>query len=174
MPELIILEGVDSTGKSTLSKFLAFELRAAYFHASGHADMYNAMEAHHENMLNNIEVCLEHGMSVVVDRHWPSEYAYSRVLRPDNLKKYNFKKIMHRVDLLKPRYIRCVPCPESWERYLHVHADHDRKVFRHLTEAEYWAINGEYQSLFDTIPHRTYSIGENGKNLREFMKNLLQ
>jgi thymidylate kinase len=169
---LIVLEGVDSTGKSSLAKFLARKEEAAYFHASGHRDMYDAMYAHHDNMLNNIEVCIENGLSVVVDRHWPSEFAYGRVLRPTNLAKYNFKMMQERIDKLDPIYIRCAPDENSWFRYQEVHKDHDREVFRHLTQSEYFAINGEYQALFDNIPHITYSIAENGHNLEEFWKLL--
>ena len=161
MPKLVILEGVDSTGKSTLSKYLARELNACYFHASGHKTMHYSMNAHHMAMLHDIEVNLANGHNVVCDRHWPSEIAYAAILRPEAFKIYDVGKIFDRLVTMRPIYVHC-HSDHGWDRYEQTHRDHCRESFHHLSREEYDMIRERYSAIFADILHISYSIEEHG------------
>jgi len=174
MPKIIVLEGVDSTGKSSLAKLFAKELNACYFHASGHKTMHFAMTAHHMSMLHDIEVNLEQGRDVVCDRHWMSEIAYASVLRPEQFAWYKKSEIFNRISKLSPRYVHC--CGDihtCFERYERTHADHDRSLFHHLTFDQYKDIAMNYLHLFMDIPHHVYSIEENGMRQLELLEKVI-
>ncbi len=171
MPRLIILEGVDSTGKSSLSKFLAKELNACYFHAAGHKTLHYSMNALHMSMLHDIAVNLENGHNVVCDRHWPSEVAYGSVLRSEAFKMYRLSEMVDRVSELKPIYIHC-HSDNGWERYEETHKNHDRQQFHHLTHTEYAAIAWKYVSIFEKIKHIPYSIEEHGMRQHQIVEQI--
>jgi thymidylate kinase len=82
-PRLIILEGPDNCGKTTLAKILAAALGAVYWKmtAGQGLTLHSAMELYQRNALDNAAVNIEHGQSVVFDRHWPSDQVYGAVLR---------------------------------------------------------------------------------------------
>lgn len=174
---MIICEGVDSTGKSTLARKLAIELRATYHHASGHRSLWPAMHEHHKNMLDCAEVNLANGHDVVFDRHWPSELCYASILRPELVDKYPFTQMMDRLGALNQggqhsvHYIFATPEGLGWQRYQETHAGHDTRVFQSLTEAQYYAINCEYKSLFVHLPHIRYYI-EDGPTLDDVLDQI--
>jgi len=172
MSRLFILEGLDSTGKSTLSKSLAHERRAAYFHAGGHRDLHAGMYAHHCVILESAEVNLENGLDVVIDRLWPSELAYATVLRPQLVDKYVFAYIRDKLRSLDVTYIYCYSenVIEAYERYRVTHLSHDHAVFKHLTPEQYSAINTEYRLIFDNVMHVPYRLEVEGKNIIDFIK----
>ena len=167
MPKLIILEGPDSTGKSSLAKFLARKLDACYHHASGHRSLYEAMFEHHKNIVQATKVNLENGHNVVLDRHWPSELVYGGLFRVRYQAYYDFNKMLELLEPLDPQYAFCTS-ENGWDRYQETHKDHDRTVFRHLTKEEYYAVQSEYRLCFDNCPHVEYSIEKYGHDLNTF------
>lgn len=176
MSKLIIVEGVDSTGKSTLARKLAVELNACYHHASGHKSLHPAMFEHHKNILDCAEINLANGHNVVLDRHWPSELCYGSILRPHMAHLYDFNKMIDRLRALNHggnvvRYIYCSPEGGGWDRYQQTHADHDQTVFRRLSKEDYYAIHCEYKSLFGKWPGIKYSI-EEGPTLEKIVEML--
>lgn len=150
MPKLIIVEGVDSTGKSTLSKALAKKLGAHYFHASGHRTLYPSMFAHHQNILDNAQVNLDNGHNVVLDRHWPSEQAYGSVLRPQYYDQYDFFKMTQRLAFMGAEYIIC-ESDHGWERYVELHKDHDKVNYHALTYEQYLMIASNYHDISENM-----------------------
>lgn len=169
---LIICEGVDSTGKSTLASQLAVRMNACYHHASGHKSLHFGMYEHHKNILDCAEINLANGHNVVLDRHWPSEFCYASVLRPELVDKYKFGEMVDRLGRLGSNgqhtvhYIHCRPrsMQSGWGRYEQTHQDHDQVVFRRLSEQEYYAIAGEYDYLFRGQACIKYTI-EDGPTL---------
>lgn len=131
------------------------------------------MSAYHNHILHNAEINLENGHNVVLDRHWPSEYAYGRVLRPRFADNYDFDKMMVRADHLNPIYIYCRSADgmPSWERYQQTHATPVEGMARY-DKSVYFAILTEYRSVFGIIPHLKYSIEENGHNMESFALQL--
>jgi len=76
--KLIILEGPDCSGKTTLAKCFMKE-GFCYFHGThlGSAANPTVYYRYHEAMLKDIEMNLNAGHDVVVDRHWPSYMCYN-------------------------------------------------------------------------------------------------
>lgn len=81
--KLLILEGPDCSGKTTLAKYLSREFRAAYFKMTRTAELQGTllMYDYMRTMQAAIQWNLQNGLMVVLDRCWISEYVYSRVMR---------------------------------------------------------------------------------------------
>jgi thymidylate kinase len=174
MSRLFIIEGVDSTGKSTLARTLALERQAVYLHASGHRDLHDSMFAHHKNLLEIAEVNLQMGHDVVMDRHWPSEYAYAGVLRHDKFNQYNFEEMRLHCHRLNTIYIWANS--PSFTRYEATHKNHDTKVFHHLSEADFLAIQNRYEQMFKWpygfVVAKSYNLTKDGEHIERFIANL--
>jgi len=80
--ELLIIEGPDCAGKTTLAKYLARGFNAFYYHCTYTELLGPAEGDYQKNVLENVEVNLANGHIVILDRFWPSEYVYSAVTRP--------------------------------------------------------------------------------------------
>jgi len=170
MSRLFILEGVDSTGKSTLARTMSLELQAVYLHASGHRDIHQCMYQHHRNLLEIAEENLSHGMNVVLDRHWPSERAYGSMLRPELQDKYDFEQMQTDVFRLRGTYIWC--CRPNYDLYKVSHEAHDRVSFKHLNSQQYYAIHANYGTVFERTEHVKYDVASDGLDLEKYIKNL--
>jgi hypothetical protein len=164
-PRLIVLEGMDSTGKSTLARFLAGHFEATLLHASGNKTFHGIMEVYHQDLLSIAEANLRIGRSVIMDRHWPSEFTYGRILRPVQVK-YDFSAMHEKMQELEATYIFC-KSTGSYPRHLETHT----KLEQYPAES-YFSILSEYNLLFDTLPHVKYNLEEHGLELLTFAKSL--
>ena len=173
MSNLIIVEGVDSTGKSTLSKFLAKHLNAMYWHSSGHRDLHDSMDVYHEDILGNIKKNIDNGHRVVLDRHWPSQYVYGKVLRPHQHMTgyYPSEKMNELVKSLGGIYVYC-HSDFGWERYEETHKDHDAVNYQQLTFERYHELVLAYNALFRVVKHVPYNIEEHGMRVEAFAEAL--
>lgn len=80
MPGIIILDGPDATGKTTLQKFLVNRYSAKHLHLTYNSSVASRMfDYQTEAMIEAIKLSQDH--LVVVDRHWISEAIYARVFR---------------------------------------------------------------------------------------------
>lgn len=170
MSRLFIIEGVDSTGKSTLARTLALELQAVYLHSSGHRDLHPAMFAYHGDMLKLAEINLHMGHDVVMDRHWPSELAYATVLRPEMVSQYDFEEMQSRVFRLRGTYIWC--CNPNYVTYEQSHIGHDPAAFHQQTSGQYYTIHSQYQEIFRRVEHMTYDIMTDGQDLEKYIASI--
>lgn len=116
---LIVLEGPDSVGKTTLAKALVDYLGASYIHLTYR--FKDNMFAYHTAA---IEMCLhklKHG-PVVLDRWWASELIYARAFR--EMSKWPMGgRLLDRVGLKHSVFYICCH-PEDREKYL----DHHMRV----------------------------------------------
>lgn len=82
-PRIIIIEGPDNCGKSTLAKQIADRYNANYWHmTSGPGlEQKEAMSLYQRDALKNALVNLDSGRSTVFDRHWISDQVYGLELR---------------------------------------------------------------------------------------------
>lgn len=80
MTGIVVLEGPDCTGKSTLAKAIVDEFNGVYYHATWSKDLDRVMWDYHLGLLNQ---AVESSKSrvVVIDRLWLSEVVYARVYR---------------------------------------------------------------------------------------------
>lgn len=108
MSKLLIIEGPDCSGKSTLARNLCSERKAVYLHASGAKSLHLAMQDYHLSLLAIARANLNLGHDVVMDRFWPSEYVYGQIFRPEvSNRNYDFDVIVEQTQALNPIYIFC-------------------------------------------------------------------
>ena len=165
MSRLFIIEGADSTGKSTLAKKLAYYAVGMYIHASGRPAFHPIMEAYHLDIVETARQNLLNGCTVIIDRHWPSEFAYGSILRPQVSATYSFQRVHEALDPLRPEYIYC-RSPRAFERHQTLHKESDHCY----TEEQYKQIVAKYDLLFGDVPHRLFNLDTMG--LETFMNSL--
>lgn len=83
IPPLLVLEGPDCSGKTTLAKAIAHYFGGVYFHCNYTESLGHAMGDYQENVLDNAVYAINRGQIWAIDRHWPSEVVYSSVFRPN-------------------------------------------------------------------------------------------
>ena len=94
---LVVLEGVDGSGKTVLAKTLiemnggGYYIHATYRHKS-------KMSLYHMAILKRAIPHLSRGELVIIDRWWPSEYVYGTVYRGQTEPVSNLR-ILHRLAL---------------------------------------------------------------------------
>lgn len=113
-PTLFIIEGPDCAGKTTLAKHLADFIcknkwmDAAYFRCYGKKVLFPAMSTIQTMVLDNAEHCVKNlGLNYVLDRHWPSEYVYGRVFRPETVAGFESDYFDKRIRDLGGIYVYC-------------------------------------------------------------------
>jgi thymidylate kinase len=175
MSKLIIIEGPDSTGKSSLAKFMAREMRSVYVHASGDKSLHDEMLRYHQTLLTDAKVNLDNGLNVIMDRHWPSEWCYGRILRPHLADRYGFKYVEEMLLHLEPIYIFCHSAT-AFERHFEIHKQEDhsytRDDFKKIVD-EYRKLHMQVldESLHGLRPRQVvleYSIEKHGHDLKTF------
>ena len=104
-PKLIIVEGADCCGKSTLSRAIAETLGAVYWHFTSSKLLAPANRDYMVNGLENAKDNLALGRHVVFDRFWPSEKCYGPVLRGAAYDVSGVLELERLTDELDPIYI---------------------------------------------------------------------
>jgi thymidylate kinase len=174
---LIILEGADCCGKTTLGKFLSQEWGAFYFHATASPKLFDALEDYHHNIMDNIEDNIAHG-PVVMDRFWPSEEVYGSMFRPNS--QYNLRKvgmdIHQRIVALSGVYIHC----ESLRAPL-VYSQNHKDPAHALSQEQFKTVQEKYQKFFRYLAyeHRyggclNYLLEKDGKNMATYAKMTIE
>jgi hypothetical protein len=108
MPKLIIVEGPDCSGKSTLTKFLAQQLNAIRWHMTWTPRLTEGMQDYQMNALENAEWIVKHTDQVLIlDRHWPSERVYAPIFRPEVAHKFDHQALRDKIRGLGGIYVFC-------------------------------------------------------------------
>lgn len=168
MNRIFILEGMDSSGKTSLAKFLALNDNAVYLHASGVCGLHESMWEYHEDLLQNAEANIRLDHDVIIDRHWPSEWCYAGVLRQNLKSRYDFQHMAELCKKLEVTYVFC-DSADSYARHLVSHDKHD-----HYLPEIYDKIQDNYRVLFSQLSHVKYSIEDHGHDLHTFRKMLYE
>lgn len=112
---IVILEGPDGTGKTTLAKYLVKAFRGTYLHA-GFKKSWNIF-TYHQALLESAWVTIQKtGRPVILDRHWLSEAVYAEAFRggsPWPLAGRIFERVIGRLGGI---YVYCLP--ENRDEYL--------------------------------------------------------
>ncbi|CAB4182407.1 Tmk Thymidylate kinase [uncultured Caudovirales phage] len=142
-PKLIILEGADGVGKSTLGKFLAQYFNGVYFHCTATKLLIPAMHDYQQNVLENVtdNICL--GRTVILDRFWISEMIYGGVLRPNNPHGFSWQHFASECRDLDPIYVIC-----SCESAIQRHVEHKDPAHPY-EDSTYDKIFREYKAHWD-------------------------
>lgn len=141
MNDLYIIEGADCTGKSTLARYMSKHLLAGYIHATGKKSLHTGMSDYHLSILDSVQVMLDNGIPVVLDRHWPSEWCYGRTLRLSVSAGYRYDEVWKRLSDMNPHYIFCFS-----------DGAHDRQISspdndHPYCSTDYAMVYGEYRAL---------------------------
>lgn len=167
MSRLIILEGADCTGKTTLAKALALA-GFSYQHSSGNPKLLAVAEEYHMAVLESAKVCLNCGQNVVLDRHWVSEVVYAEVMGRETL--YQWKKIRDELTVLPVLYVHC-NSPSAITRMVAHSNEHT------YTTAQFKKIEHRYNTLmypaFLGGPVMDYVMETDGKDLEAYICRLL-
>lgn len=160
---IIILEGPDASGKTTLAKFLRDEYHARYFHLTYR--WRNKMDTYHTAAVRHAVRLASEGELVVLDRCWPSEAIYADVFR-GGTPWPQAGRILDRV-LLKHSALTIFCLPPSTQTAVERHAAHrdpdhpyDDKTFRGCVQRYldmFWG-NEDHTPL----PVYTEGYGKNG------------
>ena len=152
-PRLIICEGPDNCGKSTLARAIAYRYNAVYWRLTSGKGLseHDAMALYQQNALDNAEINIEQGRVVVLDRHWPSDQVYGPILR--GRPSLAWEPVEKRCQDLNALYIHCFRSNAVAE-----HAK--RKDPDHPYEDEiYQRVVTQYDLFFSALRERQPVIG---------------
>lgn len=152
-PRLIILEGPDNCGKSTLAKYLARELRGVYWRLTSGPGLseHEAMALYQGNALDNAEINIKNGGIVILDRHWPSDRVYGPLLR--GRPSCDCRVMEDRCERLEALYIYCYRSNAVAEHAKSKDPDHP------YDDDLYTKVVAGYEEFFTDLQHRQPVIG---------------
>ena len=166
-PKIYVLEGPDCTGKTTLAKFMAEKFKAAYIHAGYFGGSPQLHARYLEDQLLSAMACIEAGLNVIMDRHWPSEYCYAPVLRPKTAEAALLLNSATRLKELDATYIFCQSEKAVKKQALHEHAMPLGDF--HTIINNYYILGAE---LMSTDKIAFYHLEEDGADINAFLARL--
>lgn len=182
-PIVLIIEGPDRCGKSTLARFIASELKAVYLHSTARGVLKMAQRDYMHNMISNVEETVSlSGLPIVLDRSWPSEECYAPVTRPTgqiltcegivspNTVRPPNHEYYSRLKRLNAKYVFCLS-HKAIERH-----EADKNPDHAYTVQQYIAIYNNYVRLFKNMLDEDkflYILEESGNDLTAFTKRLI-
>lgn len=146
---VIILEGPDECGKTTLAFNLARFFHCSVWHSTACKELFPALPPYHKNIMDNIRDNLLIGNSVVLDRFWPSEVAYGKLFRPDSGYGAFADSFHNEIKKLNYLYVFCMS-PSSWGRYKQGHVDPAHS----LTREQYRKVWDNYTEIYNGMKNR--------------------
>lgn len=149
--KLIIVEGIDSTGKSSLVAAIAFHRKPTpvVFHCTASPMLFQGLHDYHMNVADFIKKNLDNGHDVVLDRFWPSEIAYGRVFRSNADYPRLVPRLLKEIEHLDITYVHC-DSPNAAKRYF---AEKKHDPAHSLTQREFEVIRENYMGIFDSMPN---------------------
>lgn len=145
--QLIIIEGPDFTGKTTLAKELARTMHRPYWHCTASRALQPGLADYHMNVVRNLMHNSLSGQTMVMDRFWPSEVCYAPVF-DRSLAKYGeeLMKIVHYVQMLNPLYVFC-RAQDPVKRFIKHTSEHVDPMHNDMDEIDYMNISANYYGL---------------------------
>jgi hypothetical protein len=177
MNKLIIVEGPDCCGKTTLAEGIRDRYGAIIIKARGDQELWPDMTAYHDDLLDEAEVALDYN-HVVLDRHWISELVYRAVINEHTVTTkfareadYNFVRLQKRIADLGGLYILCRPTLSSFVRH------EQKKDPNHpYSDEQYAHIVGRYLLWFSrmmTLPNVVHYNLDNHINSASAFDNFI-
>lgn len=173
MEGIIILEGPDASGKTTLQQYLVDHYGAIAIHLTYNDKVAPRMfDYQTEEMIKAIELSKDH--LVVVDRHWISEQVYAKVFRggsPWPMMGRMMDRVWRKHAAI---YILCLPfsLTDGVTRHRNnldqTHPYSDEKFMELL--GEYADFASDFQMRKDVL---TYSIEAHGDSLDHYCKRVM-
>jgi hypothetical protein len=141
---IIILEGPDGAGKTTLAEFLKKEYGAYVMHSTWSPELEVDMDKYME-ITTRMALEISQNQLVVLDRHWLSELVYSDVFRGGHKRGEMYLR-HHEALLCDPRlYARlvlCLPDPTIHKEHFAQLKDNREEMYTNIDDVidAYWAI----------------------------------
>jgi len=175
IPRLIVLEGPDAAGKTTLAKHLACAIGASTYWCTWTPALNTAMADYQQNVIDNARWNIQElGRPMILDRHWPSEWVYGQVFRALDQAQIGWMcQFDAQIKDLGGVYVFCSDStPVQRRRHAekpdsrHVYSDHDYTRICGLY-FEWW------RRVMMTTPVYRYCITANGASLDSFTHDFL-
>ena len=124
-PKLIILEGADCVGKTTLANSIVEKYGAKYIHNT----YYKGMDVKKEHIGSLLKACklIDEGHSVVIDRFWITEQVYSSVYRDGPEYQEAIPLIELTLAIYSAKTILCIPSNTQYVISLHKKLQEERE-----------------------------------------------
>lgn len=167
---VIIIEGADCSGKTTLGEFITKEWGATYIHATYRFP--KQMLDYHTALAIKVLKLSQIG-PVVLDRWWPSELIYADVFRGGS----KWPMTREILDPVARRYgwvyVGCIPQDREWhKRTFDERAASGGEMYTKNDEvAEQYRLWDE--SMVGRIDYMRYDVGVHGKNMDWYSEMLL-
>lgn len=171
MTKLIVLEGADAGGKSTLGKYIAQQLDYVYWHNSGHPDMVTAQHQIQLKVLRNIEWNIQHkDTGFVLDRAWISDKIYGEIVRPKLHADLDFPYDLHEalIKSLGGVYVYCWDpgIVGRHERERNPEHTYDRSIFVEIVKSYNHFFKDREKEKTDVY---RYNMEECGANMKAWL-----
>jgi thymidylate kinase len=148
---LIVLEGADCTGKSTLARHFKEKHSAVVIHATNR--WLGKMRLYHTAILNKAaRLAVKEKRLVILDRHWQSEQVYASVFRNGGPSPKDGRLFDKALRSLGAVYINCLP--DNRLKHLDLYMrnrdpQHDYKIdaFKRVVQAYHdmwWGIDQDF------------------------------
>lgn len=177
MNRLIILEGPDECGKTTLGLQLARYFNGVYIHATASKSLFSALPDYHNSLLEIAQANLELGKDVIMDRFWPSEHCYGPLFRCNSGYSEHGWKLHERIIKLNHIYIFCMAY-SAWGRYEKGHIDPAHSVLSKKQYMEVWGnyitLSSELLKLGSTVAHYNLDFDGMEENVPTFLAYVKQ
>lgn len=108
MRGVIVIEGADASGKTTLAKYLVERFDGEYVHMTYYKDCWTA----HLNCIHKV-IKLAEKKLVIVDRHWISESIYAKIFRQGSQYPLSARFMDRMFIKMGAIYIMCIPSNEK-------------------------------------------------------------
>lgn len=107
---IVLIDGPDGSGKSTLSKYLIDEKKFSYIHSSIHEDMDN----YFNQLADMLEIARQAHLNVVLDRSILSNVVYVEISGVPLVKQSTTRRLYELID----KIVICLPTKEKYiEQY---------------------------------------------------------
>lgn len=166
-PHIIIIEGCDKTGKSTLSFTLMEKFGYEKYEHLGRPPEGISMWDYHQEVLQRVK---SHGKPTVIDRFHLSNLVYGQLMEHDQLTLDEVKKIEDELRELNTSIIFCWRDPKKIEDAFFY--DKEEMIQPKMIEPiikEYW-----YQLYHTDIPYITYNFDVDGPMSKRILANALE
>lgn len=151
---IIILEGPDGCGKTTLANHFIEKYDAKYMHLTWSEDLEKCMDKYQiESLLNAEQLSKDH--LVIIDRLWISEIVYSDVYREGSQYRGLHQTMKLLIDKMDAINIVCLPEGEQ-DYYLHFQKLKDEREEMYTNPVKALEVYGVYSALWFGVEHGSY------------------